>query len=188
MYSLTRPTQDAVTEMRRREATRPVFQEHGEIPERPPPGYRPNVGAGPVGVGESDFRAAIDAVRQWEMFPGGWVTVETGGESAVVGQIAAAVARCFGVWVVNCCRVVYLAETARRFEFTYVTTAGHALRGAERFRVDWRDDDSVWFEVHSISRPREWTAWVVRPQLVALQTRFVQEAVAAVRRGVEQRR
>jgi uncharacterized protein (UPF0548 family) len=140
----------------------------------------------PVGRGEADYRAAVEAVQQWEMFPH-WVQIDTVGEPVRLGQIAAVTARCCGVWAVNCSRVVDVTLQARQFAFTYATTDEHAMSGAERFWLEWGEDDAVWFGVHSISRPRDWCVWLALPALRHIQQRFAADAPVAVRRAIERR-
>ena len=122
MYSLRTPSAAAISDFRRSQSDLPTFPVAQEVPDPPPPGFRPNRGTGPVGTGGADFRAAIEAVRNWEMFPedftglqrpaDNWVQVDAGSEPVHVGQIAAVIARCFGIWTVNCCRVLAINETA----------------------------------------------------------------------------
>ncbi|MET1053012.1 MAG: DUF1990 family protein [Mycetocola sp.] len=50
-------------------------------------------------------------------------------------------------------RVVYVVEEATSVSFAYGTVGAHRVSGEESFRVSRRDDDSVWFEVRSFTRP-----------------------------------
>ena len=187
MYSILTPTADEIEAYRLSQIVRPVFQSDGEIPDPPPLGFHSNRGSDVVGTGEADFHAAVDALRCWKMFPGGWVRVEAGGEQLHLGQTVAVVARCCGLWSVNCCRVVDVTSTDRSFAFTYATTDQHAFEGAERFWVEWRCDDSVWFVLHSIARPRDLVVRIALPLLKRRQRRFLAESPIAVRRVVARR-
>ena len=61
-------------------------------------------------------------------------------------------------WLLNACRIVYLAEdeaaNRRRYGFACGTLDEHAERGKERFTVERnREDDAVWYDILSFSRP-----------------------------------
>ena len=187
MYLLHRPTPAEVSRYRDSQRGRPVFQRQGDIPDPPPPGFHANRGSTRVGLGSANFEAACDAVRRWEMFPGDWLSVDTHGETVACGVTAAVVARCLGIWTVNCCRVVDVQESDRRFAFTYATTDQHALEGAERFTVDWRGDDTVWFSINAIARPCDWIVRVGLPLVKRLQRRFAVESPQAVERSIKRR-
>jgi uncharacterized protein (UPF0548 family) len=120
------------------------------------------------------------------MFPGGWLFIEPS-EPQRVGRTVSVVARCLGIWTVNCCRVVDVTDEPRRFAFTYATVEDHAVAGAEQFSVEWRGDDEVWYEVRSVSRPRDWRVWLVYPWFRRLQVRFGRESPECLRRAVFRR-
>jgi alpha-ketoglutarate-dependent taurine dioxygenase len=48
-----------------------------------------------------------------------------------------------------------LEQPVRRFAFAYGTLAEHAESGEERFQVEWREDDSVWYDILAFSRPNQ---------------------------------
>jgi len=50
-------------------------------------------------------------------------------------------------------RIVYVIEEPTVVSFAYGTVGAHRVSGEESFRVERREDDSVWFEVRSFSRP-----------------------------------
>jgi uncharacterized protein (UPF0548 family) len=185
MYRLSRPSVAALREFIARQSERLAFQSAGTIPDPPLPGFHANQGMAQVGSGRAAFEAAREAVRNWKMFPGGWVDVEANGQPVHLGQTVAVVAPCLGIWTVNCCRVVDVTDAGRTFAFTYATTDQHALAGAERFELEWRDDDSVWFGIHAIARPRDWRVWLAYPHLRRLQRRFAIESPRAVQRAIE---
>ncbi|MFV0444142.1 MAG: DUF1990 family protein [Planctomycetaceae bacterium] len=188
MYSLTRPTAAAIFQWKQGQLSRPVFPIGGRIPEPPPPGFRANRGSGCVGQGAATFNAAVDALLYWEMFPPDWVQVDAGGEPARLGQTVAVIARCWGVWTVNCCRVTFLQRSDRRQTLIYSTTDQHAVEGAEEFCVEHRPDDSVWFTIHAVARPRDAVVWLAFSKFRQLQRRFALESPATLRRAAEGRR
>jgi uncharacterized protein (UPF0548 family) len=68
-------------------------------------------------------------------------------------------ARPFLLWMLLPARVVYRVEEPRRFGFAYGTLPDHPERGEERFLIEWNQaDDSVWYDLVAVSRPRHWLA------------------------------
>ena len=69
------------------------------------------------------------------------------------------IARVFGLWWVNACRIVYRLDghdASRRYGFAYGTLPGHVEQGEERFMVEWDQEDNVWYDLRAFSRPRYW--------------------------------
>jgi uncharacterized protein (UPF0548 family) len=77
-------------------------------------------------------------------------------------------------------RVIYVVREPRRRGFAYGTLAGHPLRGEELFTVEWRDDDSVWIEIRSFSRPSSWWWWAVYPAVRLAQQIFLDRYLRAL--------
>ena len=65
-------------------------------------------------------------------------------------------------------RIVYVIEEATVVAFAYGTVGAHRVSGEESFRVVRRDDDSVWFEVRSFTRPVS-LAYRLFPPLVKIR-------------------
>ena len=118
------------------------------------------------------------------MFPPPLATVEPAGIPIAEGETAVVLVRAFGLWFVNAARIVYVIDEPRRFGFAYGTLPGHAERGEERFLVEWLSDDSVWYDLDALSRPRYWAARLAYPLTRHLQHRFVRLSKAAVARAV----
>ena len=88
-----------------------------------------------------------------------------------------------GAWWLNAARIVYrLEEEAplHRSGFAYGTLTCHVERGEECFSVEWRPDDSVWYDLCAFSRPAFWPVRLARPLARALQRRFVRDSQAAL--------
>jgi uncharacterized protein (UPF0548 family) len=107
------------------------------------------------------------------------VPIREGGTVAVVG-------RHFGFSSLNACRIVYVLNEPRRFGFAYGTLPVHAERGEERFTVEWRADDSVWYDILAFSRPNGWLVRLGYPFSRALQKRFARDSKAAMADALRQ--
>jgi uncharacterized protein (UPF0548 family) len=146
-----------------------------------------NHGRVKLGSGEQAFRRAVEALRQWRMFPT-WIRLWPAELPLAEGNVVAIVARCFGVWTVNACRIVYVVDEpgeVQRYGFAYGTLQGHAMTGEERFLVTWdRSDDSVWYDVWSFSKPGHWTARLAARLVRRIQRKFARESCAAMRTAV----
>lgn len=138
-----------------------------------------------LGTGAESFAAGCQALRRWEMFRLGWVELYRGDTPIEPGAAVAVVARAFGLWWLNACRIVYVIDEPGRFGFAYGTLPEHAERGEERFLVERLDDDSVWFDLYALSRPANWLVKVGYPLARRLQRRFAIDALAAMQRAVK---
>ncbi len=82
-----------------------------------------------LGQGRQVFAAAKAALERWEQFRLGWVEAWPPETPIRAGQVVAVMARLFGLWALNACRVVYVVDEegpVRRFGFAYDTLPGHA--------------------------------------------------------------
>jgi uncharacterized protein (UPF0548 family) len=154
---------------------------------RPPDGYVVDHNRIRLGDGEPTFTRAVAALRRWEMFNIGWVTLYSPSTPIEAGRAVAILVRVFGVWSLNASRIVYVLDEedeVRRFGFAYGTLADHAESGEERFSVEWRrSDDSVWYDLFAFSRPRHPLARIGRPFSRALQRRFARDSLKAMARA-----
>ena len=100
------------------------------------------------------------------------------------------IARLFGHWWLNACRIVYVVDEegpVTRFGFAYGTLPQHAESGEERFTVEWREaDGAVWYDILAFSRPRQLLARAGYPFARRLQKRFARDSAAAMQRAVGQ--
>jgi uncharacterized protein (UPF0548 family) len=121
------------------------------------------------------------------MFHLGWVQLCWPDAPIEPGTVVGILAWAGGLWWLNACRVVYVLDEPgppRRFGFAYGTLADHAETGEERFTVEWRDDDSVWYDLLAFSRPRHWLARLGYPLTRRTQKRFALDSLAAMTAAV----
>ena len=141
-----------------------------------------------LGRGPAVYRRACDAVRRWEMFRLGWVTLVPEAPPVRCGTTVGVVVRHFGFRSANACRIVALIDEAdadaTRFGFVYRTLPDHAVEGEERFLVEWTTaDDAVAYDVTAWSRPRHVLARLARPLARRVQRRFARDSLAAMVRA-----
>jgi uncharacterized protein (UPF0548 family) len=140
-----------------------------------------------LGTGASVFAAGCQAIRCWKTFPASWMRIDAPLTPIVPGVVVAVTARAFGLWWLNACRIVYVIDEmvpVRRFGFAYGTLRQHVESGEECFSVEQHDDDGVWYDVRSFSRPRYWMARMARPLVRRLQRRFLRDSLASMRSAV----
>jgi uncharacterized protein (UPF0548 family) len=144
-----------------------------------------------LGRGPDVYRLACEAVRRWEMFRVGWVTLVPAAPAIRRGTTVGVVVRHFGFRSANACRIVALIDEAgadaTRFGFVYRTLPDHAVEGEERFLVDWTAaDDAVAYDLTAWSRPRHLLARLGRPLARRVQRRFARDSLAAMVRAARQ--
>ena len=152
----------------------------------PPTGYtvdRTRIG---LGEGEAVFQAAKAALERWEHFRLGWVEVLPPQTPIQANQVVAVVARTFGLWWLNACRIIYVVDEADRFGFAYGTLPDHAETGEERFLVERDQEAGVRYDIVAFSRPRHFLARLGYLHARALQKRFARDSAAAMLRAVRQ--
>ena len=159
------------------------YPEVGSSRDVPPPRYAVDHYRIRLGNGPSVFEAASTALRHWEMFNIGWLQLCWPTTPIAPGAAVAVLAHCVGMWWLNACRIVYVVEESRpirRFGFAYGTLVSHAERGEERFIIEWREDDSVWYEILAFSRPNRRLVRLGYPLARRLQKRFGADSLAAM--------
>ncbi len=188
MRSFHEPTENLIRDFLERQSREPFsYTEVGLSLEGEPAGYNLDHHRTLLGEGEEVFAAAVAALKRWEMFPAPLTRIVPADASVREGTVVAVLARAFGCWWLNACRIVYVLDEsapARRYGFAYGTLPAHVEYGEERFSVEWRDDDTVWYDIRVFSRPRHWLARLAYPLIRRLQRRFARESQAAMRRAV----
>ncbi|MGI9048777.1 MAG: DUF1990 family protein, partial [Rubrobacteraceae bacterium] len=160
------------------------YEEVGASREGAPPDYTVDHNRVKLGSGEETFVRAVEALRHWKMFDLGWVRAVAPGPPEV-GRTVGVLARHYGFWSLNACRVVYLIEDEkeglRRYGFAYGTLPEHGERGEERFTIEWnRNDGSVFYDIYAFSRPKHPLARVGYPASRLLQGRFARDSKRAM--------
>ncbi|PYV99537.1 MAG: DUF1990 domain-containing protein [Acidobacteria bacterium] len=140
-----------------------------------------------LGRGENTWRAAVKAIRTWQMFNMPWIRLYSPSAPIQVGTGVAILVQHFGFYSLNAARIVYVVDengTVARYGFAYGTLAEHAESGEERFTVEWnRSQDEVWYDILAFSRPQKMLARVGYPLSRMLQKRFTEGSKAAMLRA-----
>jgi uncharacterized protein (UPF0548 family) len=156
----------------------------------PPPGFVADHRRVLLGVGDETFAAACACLRRWDMFDLGWVSLYWPHVEPVAGANVAPVARLFGAWWLNACRVVYVEEPTplhKRFRFAYGTLSEHVESGEERFTVEQLDDGTVWYDLYAFSRPGHWMTRIAYPATRQLQWKFGRDSLVRFGQAVRRR-
>ena len=138
-----------------------------------------------IGRGQADFERARAALLAWKQFDIGWVETFPRQAPVAVGTVVAVLIRHLGFWSLNGCRVLYSVGSpgdVARFGFAYGTLTNHAESGEELFEVfiDPRTDD-VMYRIRATSWPQATLARFGQPIVRALQERFRDHSVAAMK-------
>ena len=147
--------------------------------EEAPPGFVVDHTRIQIGSGQATFEAAKRALSEWQHYRFNWVELHRPDAHPESDQTVGILARALGLWVLNACRIVYVLEEEkprRRFAFAYGTLPEHAESGEERFQVEWKVDDSVWYDIFAFSRPHQVFSRLVNPYVRYKQKQFARES------------
>jgi uncharacterized protein (UPF0548 family) len=189
MLSLRKPSMERLREFLAAQSKLDLtYAAVGATAAVPPAGYVVDRTRIKLGDGTRTFAAARAALERWEQFRLGWVETWPPDTPIQVGQLVAVIARLFGLWSLNACRIVYVVdedEPVKRFGFAYGTLPEHAESGEERFTVEWHaQDDAVWYDIVAFSRPLRLLTRLGYPLVRRLQKRFARDSAAAMLRAV----
>jgi uncharacterized protein (UPF0548 family) len=164
------------------------YPEIGASATAVPAGYNVDHHRVLLGLGETTWQRAVEAIRAWRMFSMPWVNLHSSSAPIQVGTDVAVSVHHFGFYSLNACRIVYIVDgddAMKRFGFAYGTLVEHAESGEERFTVEWnRDDDSVWYDILAFSRPRQMLARLGYPLSRSLQKKFANGSKLAMLQSV----
>ena len=189
MLFLRRPKQETIRAFLAAQARLNLtYAAVGATATTPPAGYVVDHTRIKLGEGEQVFLAAQKALERWQQFCLGWLRASLEDTAIKEGQVVAILARSLGLWWLNACRIVTVANEegpVKRFGFAYGTLPDHVGSGEERFLVEWdKEAGDVWYDVLAFSRPRHFLARLGYPWLRRIQKRFGRASAAAMRRAV----
>lgn len=167
------------------------YEEVGATAGKHPSGYVVDHTRVELGVGIELFNSAKVAIQKWSQFNLGWVEARPFDTPIREGELVAIVARSFGLWWLNACRIVYTVDEGAaqpKFGFAYGTLPDHAGSGEERFVIEMDADGKVWYDVLAFSRPRHPLAHVGYPFMRRVQQRFGRQSAAHMKHVSKRRR
>lgn len=190
MFFLRKPRYESVRDVLHFQRKEPhTYAPVGMTKGDAPPGFNVDHNRIRLGHGPDVFERARKSIRSWEMFRIGWLDLCWHNVPTDEGEMAGVLVRIFGVWWLNCCRIVYTLDESTpemdRYGFAYGTLPKHAESGEERFMVEWNHaDDSVWFDLLAYSKPNGRLVQLGYPYARMLQRRFGRDAPRAFARSV----
>jgi uncharacterized protein (UPF0548 family) len=190
MVSLRRPSSETIREFLIAQSKLGfTYTAVGATASLPPTGYAVDHIRIKLGQGEEVFMNAKAALGRWDQFRLGWVEAWSPETPIETGAVVAVIARTFGLWWLNACRIVYVMdeqEPIRRFCFAYGTLPDHIGTGEERFLVEWdRERGEVWYDILAFSRPHHLLTRLGYPYMRRVQKRFRNESAAAMVRAMQ---
>ncbi len=190
MFLRRRPSADHIRAFIAAQARLPFsYGEVGATRGDPPAGYAVDHNRICLGTGRAVFERASAALRRWQMFAVDGVELCWPSAPIEVGTAVAVLARAGGLWSLNACRIVYVIDAPgpiARCGFAYGTLPEHAVRGEERFSIEWsQTSDEVHYDLLAFSRPSSPLLGLARPVLRRMQRRFARASLAAMRRAVQ---
>lgn len=183
MFRITEPSEQDAVELVSRQRSLPfTYDEVGATNTTPPAsGYNVDHNRIQIGMGESVYKRAVEALESWRQFDLGWVTVVPRGVAIEVGATVAVKARAFGTWSLNASRIVYVIDEDKRFGFAYGTLPDHVECGEERFLIEWLEDDSVWYDIFAFSHPKHPLVKLSKALARRLQKQFARDSLNKIR-------
>ena len=164
------------------------YAEVGGSRVTPPHRYTTDHNRIKLGQGPEVFARAVAALTRWEMFNLEWIQLCWPDTPIEINSSVAVVARHFGFYSLNACRIVYVIDEdgpIKKFGFGYGTLPDHAERGEERFTVEWcKSEDTVWYEILAFSTPNHFLARIAYPITRMFQKRFAEDSKRAMVKAV----
>ncbi|KAF2306318.1 hypothetical protein GH714_016419 [Hevea brasiliensis] len=138
-----------------------------------------------VGSGLETFDKGKLALQTWRHFGLTWAFVDP--KTPIQTGVKFCVClKQFLPWVMMPLQVVYVKESKKSkkamasFSFGSGTLQGHLLAGEERFSIEMDENNQVWYEVLSFSKPAHFLSFVGYPYVQFRQKIFAQQSANAV--------
>lgn len=178
MFFVSEPDSTAVSKFIESQRNQPfTYEAVGATEANPPPDFTLDHNRVQLGYGRNVFDSAVSALKSWQQFDLGWVSIVPEGVVVEVGAIVAVKARAFGTWSLSASRVVYVIDEETRYGFAYGTLPDHVEQGEERFSIELQEDDSVWYDILAFSRPHHPLVRLTSPLARMLQKRFARDSM-----------
>ena len=188
MFTLFEPSVEQIENFLAAQRDLPLsYDEVGASRGAIPPGYPINHRRIQLGIGAEVYARAKDALQNWTMYQLEWTRLYPARVPIIARAVVCVVVNHRFCWSLNPCRIVYVVEEDEEIErcgFAFGTLPGHSEEGEERFTVERRDDDSVWYELLSFARPHHLLAKIGFPFVGFFQRRFAEDSQSAMLEAV----
>jgi uncharacterized protein (UPF0548 family) len=155
-------------------------------------GYFVNHAQVKIGSGHDAFLKGKQLLQNWGHFQLPWASVDAN-TPVIEGRKFCICSRELVAWIINPLQILYVdskdspfcplskaqSQTSAQqaaFAFGSGTLQGHLLAGEERFGIEWREDDSVWYEILSFSKPAHFLSAVGYPVVRFKQKLFTKQS------------
>jgi len=189
MFSVRKPSFECVLRLLSEQKNRDfTYSAVGATAGTPPAGFVVDHTRIQLGNGEQIFEAAKTAIKCWEQFQLGWVESSSRDIPIEKGQVVGVLARVFGLWCLNACRIVSVVDEVgpiNRYGLVYGTLPSHVQSGEERFQVEWdRNENTVWYDILAFSRPNHFLTRLGYPMVRRIQKKFARDSGAAMKLAI----
>ncbi|XP_042988388.1 UPF0548 protein At2g17695 isoform X1 [Carya illinoinensis] len=138
-----------------------------------------------VGSGLETYEKGKSALQTWRHFGLDWAFVDP--KTPIQSGVKFCVClKEFLPWVMMPLEVVYVHETRKAskalasFGFGSGTLQGHLLAGEERFSIELDQNNQVWYEILSLSKPAHFLSFIGYPYVKLRQKYFAHQSTNAV--------
>ncbi|KAK9284209.1 hypothetical protein L1049_023378 [Liquidambar formosana] len=142
-----------------------------------------------VGSGLDTFEKGKTALQNWRHFGLNWAFVDP--KTPIQGGVKfCACVKEFVPWLMMPLQVVYVNENRNpkklmaSFGFGSGTLQGHLLAGEERFSIELDENNQVWYEILSFSKPSHLLSFIGYPYVQLRQKYFAHHSTNAVLKHV----
>lgn len=140
-----------------------------------------------VGSGLETYEKGKTALKTWRHFGLNWAFVDP--KTPIQNGVKFCVCvKEFLPWVTLPLQIVYVNESIRKkktaasFGFGSGTLQGHLLAGEERFSLELDENNQVWYEIVSFSKPADFLSFIGYPYVQLRQKYFAHQSVNAVKK------
>lgn len=140
-----------------------------------------------VGSGLETFEKGKRALQDWRHFSLDWAFVDHN-TPIQTGVKFCVCTKQFLPWILMPLEIVYVNESrdlkdaAVSFSFGSGTLQGHLLAGEERFSITMDENEDVWYEILSLSKPANFLSLIGYPYVRYSQKKFADESTTAMKK------
>ncbi|XP_004232537.1 UPF0548 protein At2g17695 isoform X1 [Solanum lycopersicum] len=161
----------------------PLLKQDSELAKD---GFSVNCARVLVGSGRETFEKGKAALQNWRHFGLNWAFVDPKAQIQSGTKFCVCVKEFFP-WLMMPLQVVYVSENKNSkkgasFSFGSGTLQGHLLAGEERFSIALDENDLVWYEILSFSKPAHLLSLFGYPYVLLRQKYFAHQSGSAVKK------